>query len=129
MAIRIEDVAKTDFSEVAGDERIGPVTPGDVLREEFMAPLGLSARALARDLKIPANRISAILAGGRAITAETAILLSERLGTSPEFWLHLQMMDDLEEARRKLLSIGTPRILWAENTNSGKTLPQHKVER
>ena len=100
MAIRTEDLAKTDLSEVAGDTRIGPVTPGDVLREEFMAPLGLSARALARDLKVPSNRISAILAGARGITAETAILLGERFCTSPEFWLNLQMMHDLEEARR-----------------------------
>ena len=102
MAIPIEDVAKTDFSDVAGHKRIGPVTPGDILREEFMVPLGLSARALARDLKVPSNRISAILAGGRSVTAETAILLSERFGTSPEFWLNLQMMHDLEEARRHM---------------------------
>ena len=102
MAIPIEDVAKTDFSDVAGRKRIGPVTPGDVLREEFMVPLGLSARALARELEVPSNRISAILAGDRGVTAETAILLSERFGTSPEFWLNLQMMHDLEEARRHM---------------------------
>ena len=102
MAIRIEDVAKTDFSDVASSKRIGAVTPGDVLREEFMVPLGLSARALARDLKVPSNRISAILAGDRGVTAETAILLGERFGTSPEFWLNLQMMHDLEEARRHM---------------------------
>ena len=56
-------------------ERIGPVTPGDVLREGFMAPLGLSARASARELGVPSNRITAILAGD--VTAETAILLGE----------------------------------------------------
>jgi addiction module HigA family antidote len=87
MAIRIEDVAGTDFSDVAGTERIGPVTPGDVLREEFMVPLGLSARALARELGVPSNRITAILAGDCGITAETAILLGGRFGTSAEFWL------------------------------------------
>ena len=102
MAIRIEKVARMDFSDVAGAERIGPVIPGDVLREEFMVPLGLSARALARELGVPSNRITAILAGDRGVTAETAILLGERFGTSPEFWLNLQTAHDLEEARRHM---------------------------
>jgi hypothetical protein len=59
MAIRIEDVTGMDFSDVAGPERIGTVTPGDVLREDFMIPLGLSARALAREINVPSNRITA----------------------------------------------------------------------
>lgn len=100
MAIRTEDVAGMDFSDVAGTRRIGVMTPGDVLREEFMVPLGLSARALARELGVPSNRITAILAGNRGVTAETAILLGERFGTSAEFWLNLQMMHELEQARR-----------------------------
>jgi antitoxin HigA-1 len=102
MAISIEDVAAMDFSDVAGSRRIGAVTPGDVLREEFMVPLGLSARALARELGVPSNRITSILAGDRGVTAETAILLGERFGTSAEFWLNLQMMHELEEARRHM---------------------------
>ena len=102
MAIRIEDVAGMDFSDVAGPERLGPVTPGDVLREEFMKPLGLSARALAREIGVPSNRITAILGGDRGITAETAILLGERFGTSPEFWLNLQMMHELELALQNM---------------------------
>ena len=102
MTIRMDDVASMDFSDVAGPERIGPVTPGDVLREDFMLPLGLSARALARALNVPSNRITAILAGTRRVTAETAILLGERFGTSAEFWLNLQTMHDLEEARHHM---------------------------
>ena len=102
MTIRTEDVAGIDFSDVASRERIGAVTPGEVLREEFMTPLGLSARALARDLGVPSNRITAILSGGRAITAETAILLGERFGTSAEFWCNLQMLHELEQARRHM---------------------------
>ena len=102
MAIRTEEVAGLDFSDVAGSDRIGPVTPGEVLREEFMVPLGLSGRALARELGVPSNRITEIVAGERAITAETAILLGERFGTSAEFWLNLQMADDLEAARRRM---------------------------
>jgi addiction module HigA family antidote len=102
MAIRAEDVAQLDFSDVAGSEHIGPVTPGEVLREEFMVPIGLSARALAREMGVPSNRITAILTGDRGVTAETAILLGERFGTSAEFWLNLQMAHDLEEARRHM---------------------------
>jgi antitoxin HigA-1 len=102
MAIRIEDVGRNDFSDVASNERIGPVPPGEVLREEFMVPLGLSARALARELRVPSNRISSIVGGVRNITAETAILLSERFGTSAEFWMNLQMQHDLDEARRRM---------------------------
>jgi addiction module HigA family antidote len=102
VSIHTEDVAELDFSDVAGTERIGPVTPGQVLRVEFMAPLGLSGRALARQLGVPSNRITEIIAGERAVTAETAILLGERFGTSAEFWLNLQTAHDLEEARRRM---------------------------
>ncbi len=100
MTIRTEDIAGLDFSDVAGTEQVGPVTPGDVLREEFMVPLGLSGRALARELGVPSNRITEIVAGERSVTAETAIMLGERFGTSAEFWLNLQMAHDLELARR-----------------------------
>jgi addiction module HigA family antidote len=102
MAIRTEDVAGLDFYDVAGTGRIGPVTPGEVLREEFMRPLGLSGRALARELGVPSNRITEIVAGGRAISAETAIMLGERFGTTAEFWMNLQVAHDLEQARRHL---------------------------
>jgi addiction module HigA family antidote len=102
MAIWIEDVATTDFSDVASNRRIGTVTPSDVLREEFMVPLALSARALARELGVPSNRITTILAGSRGMTAETPILLGERFGTSAEFWMNLQMMHELGEARRDM---------------------------
>jgi antitoxin HigA-1 len=102
VSIRAEDVPGLDLSDVACAERIGPVVPGEVLREEFMTPLGLSGRALARELGVPSNRITEIVAGERAITAETAILLAERFGTTAEFWLNLQSAHDLEMARRRL---------------------------
>jgi len=102
MAINADLAAEMDFSDVATDERVGPVTPGEVLREEFMEPLGLSGRALARELGVPSNRVTEIVAGERSITAETAILLGKRFRTSAEFWLNLQMMHDLEEARRRI---------------------------
>jgi addiction module HigA family antidote len=62
----------------------------------------LSARALSRELGVPSNRITSILTDDQGITAETAILLGERFGTSAEFWLNLQVMHELEEARRRM---------------------------
>jgi addiction module HigA family antidote len=63
---------------------------------------GNPARSLARELGVPSNRITEIVAGGRAVSADTAIRLGERFATSAEFWLNLQMAHDLEEARRHL---------------------------
>jgi len=102
MSIPAEDVAGLDFSDVAGSKRIAPVTPGEVLREEFMVPLGLSGRALVRQLGVPSNRITEIIAGERTVTVETSILLGDPFRTSAAFWLNLQMMHDLEQARRHM---------------------------
>jgi addiction module HigA family antidote len=76
-----------------------PVHPGEVLKEEFMGPLGLSANALARAIRVPANRISAIVNADRSITADTALRLAKALGTTPDFWLNLQKQYDLDHAR------------------------------
>lgn len=75
-----------------------PIHPGTILRAEFLEPLGISARSLARNLGWPANRVTAIINGERRITAESAIALAARLGTSAEFWMHLQTAHDLEVA-------------------------------
>jgi addiction module HigA family antidote len=98
--IRREDLPKMDFSQDATGEKLPLVTPGEVLREDFLLPLGFSGRALAADLGIPANRVTEIIAGRRAITAETALMLGERFGTTAEVWMGLQMAHDLEQARR-----------------------------
>lgn len=79
-----------------------PIHPGEVLKEEFMEPLGLSANALARVLRVPANRISAIVGGARSVTADTALRLARALGTTPDFWLNLQKQYDLDCARDEL---------------------------
>ena len=78
---------------------IEPVHPGEVLREEFLVPLGLSASALAARLGVPANRISMIAAGKRAITGDTALRLAAEFGTTPEFWMNLQGQYEIEMAR------------------------------
>jgi addiction module HigA family antidote len=102
MTIKREDVGTLDLSDVVTGERLTPVTPGDVLLRDFMEPLGLSARALARDLNVPPNRITEIINGERAVSAETALLLGRRFETSPEFWMGLQMAHDLEVAKTNL---------------------------
>lgn len=76
--------------------------PGEMLREEFLAPLGLSQNALAMKIRVPATRIGDILHGRRGITPDTALRLSRFFGNSPEFWLNLQQMHDLSKARMEL---------------------------
>ncbi|MEQ8282639.1 MAG: HigA family addiction module antitoxin [Parvibaculum sp.] len=76
-----------------------PIHPGEVLVEDFMAPLGLSANALAKRLGVPANRVSAIVGGKRDVSPDTALRLERASGSSAEFWLNLQARYDLETAR------------------------------
>ena len=72
-----------------------PIHPGEILREEFLVPMEMSANALAKALHVPANRISAILGEKRGVTADTALRLSRFFGTTPEFWMNLQATYDL----------------------------------
>src|SRR5674476_229480 len=74
------------------------IHPGEILSEEFLKPMNISAYKLSKDIGIPQTRTSAILKGVRAITADTALRLSLYFGTSPKFWLGLQDDFDLEEA-------------------------------
>jgi len=73
--------------------------PGEILSEEFLQPLGMSAHALAMALRVPATRIGAIVKGERSVTADTALRLARFFATSPEFWINLQAMHDLTKAR------------------------------
>ncbi len=79
--------------------RMPPVHPGEMLREEFMVPLGLSANALALALRVPATRISEIVNERRGISGDTAIRLGRYFRMGPEFWMNLQAHYDLELAR------------------------------
>jgi antitoxin HigA-1 len=74
--------------------------PGEVLREEYLVPLGLSARALAKDLDVPANRLTEIMRGTRDVSADTAIRLGRYFRTDPRFWLNLQAAYDLSKAEK-----------------------------
>jgi addiction module HigA family antidote len=84
-------------------KELNPITPGEILREEFMIPLGISQNKLARDLDVPVGRIHDILKGRRTITPDTALRFSVYFKTTPEFWLNLQSRFDLKIARRDLL--------------------------
>lgn len=93
----------TDLAEATTEERLAPVTPGDVLRDEFMVPLGLSARAVTHEIGVPPNRVTGIINGDRAVSAATALLLEARFGASAEFWLNLQTAHGLEVARERVV--------------------------
>lgn len=73
--------------------------PGEILREEYLRPLNLSARAVAKALGVPPNRVTEIMRGKRDVTADTAIRLGRYFGTDPRFWLNLQAAHDLSKAQ------------------------------
>ncbi|MFN3341408.1 MAG: HigA family addiction module antitoxin [Flavobacteriales bacterium] len=81
-------------------KRIRNIHPGEVLLEEFLLPMAITAYKLSKDISIPQTRISEILKGNRRITADTALRLARYFGTSPKFWMGLQDDYDLEEEMR-----------------------------
>lgn len=84
------------------EERLLPVHPGEILLEDFMKPLGISQYRLAKDIGVPPLRISQIVRGQRAITADTALRLARYFGTSAGVWLRLQAGYDLEVAEAQI---------------------------
>ncbi len=106
MSIKREDVeaGRVDFSDIRNPRAkpIRPSHPSEILRDEFLAPLRITAYRLAKDIGVPVTRIAAILAGSRAVTADTALRLGRYFGMSAEFWLGLQEQYDLDKARAEL---------------------------
>ncbi len=82
--------------------RLKNIHPGEVLQEEFLAPLGITAYRLSKDISIPQTRISQIIKGHRRVTADTALRFSKYFGNSPKFWLGLQDDFDIEEEQLAL---------------------------
>jgi len=82
--------------------RLSPITPGELLQEEFLEPLGISHYRLAKAIGVPASRISEIITGQRAITADTDLRLCRVLGLSPGYWLRAQAAHDTELASAEL---------------------------
>ena len=83
-------------------KRLSPVTPGEMLSEEFLKPMGISQYRLAKDIGVPAQRIGEIVAGRRAITADTDLRLCRYFGLSDGWWLRGQVRFDMERARDDL---------------------------
>ncbi len=104
MSIRIEDLATTDFRTVtvAGGKRIAPTSPGEMLREEFLKPMGVTNYRLAKEIDVPAQRIGDIIAGKRGITADTDLRLCRFFGLTDGWWLRLQGDYDMRLARAAL---------------------------
>jgi addiction module HigA family antidote len=101
-------------------ELLDPITPGEILREDFMEPMGLSINRLARDLVVPPNRISGIVNGKRAITADTALRLQLYFKIEAQFWLNLQSEHDLRIIKRKIWSDIERRILPVQDMQAIK---------
>ena len=85
-----------------------PTHPGEMLLEEFLRPAGITQVELAARMGVPIQRVNAVIAGRRAVTAETAILLSRALGTTPALWLNLQIAVDLWDAEHRLARSRVP---------------------
>ena len=87
---------------MSNKELLEPIAPGEILREDFMEPLGISINQLSRDIAVPPNRISEIVNGKRGITADTALRLERYFGVEAQFWLNLQSEYDLRVIKRKI---------------------------
>lgn len=98
------DVEIVDYHEepLMPRKKLPPITPGEVLLEEFLKPLEVSQYQLAKDVGVPPRRINEIVLGKRAVTAGTALRLARYFGTSDRFWLNLQARHDLETEKDRL---------------------------
>lgn len=97
---------------------LDPISPGEILREDFMEPLQLSSNQLSRELSVPPNRITEILNGKRGITADTALRLERYFGVEAQFWLNLQSEYDLRRMRRKIGEDIEKRIMPARSLSA-----------
>jgi len=86
-------------------KKLAPITPGEILKEEFLEPMGISQYRLAKEIGVPAGRIGQIVAGQRAITADTDLRLCKFFGLSDGYWLRAQAAYDTEVARAKLAPV------------------------
>ncbi len=93
--------------------RVAPITPGELLKEEFLAPMGISQYRLAKEIGVPAQRIGEIIAGRRAITADTDLRLCRFFGLSSGYWLRAQAAHDTEVVERELAPVLKRTRPWA----------------
>lgn len=102
MTINRKDLHNIDFSEVTTGNTIASATPGQILKTEFLDPMGITQYRLAKSIEVPPQRIGAIISHGRAITADTDLRLCHFFKLSEGFFLRLQAQHDLEVARAGL---------------------------
>lgn len=99
---RTTTVVEPNANVGAGDDRLPPVHPGEILREDFLAEMGVSLYRLAKATGMPIQRVSAVVNERRAITGDTALRLGRYFGVDPQWWMNMQAHFDLEVARRQL---------------------------
>ena len=99
MSTKLKSSTITAPRRKATKDRLPPIHPGEMLREEFLVPMGLSANALALAIRVPATRVNEIVNERRGITADTALRLGRFFRMTPEFWMNLQSHYDLECVR------------------------------
>jgi addiction module HigA family antidote len=100
--------------------RLKPISPGELLLEEFLRPMGISQYRLAKEIAVPAQRISAIVAGKRSITADTDLRLCRFFGLSNGYWLRAQVAYDTEIAQDEMREILENIRPWSERTDAAK---------
>jgi addiction module HigA family antidote len=105
------------------------VTPGELLREEFLKPMGISQYRLAKEIGVPAQRIGEIVAGRRAITADTDLRLARFFGLSHGYWLRAQAAHDSEVAQRALAATLAKIRPWVATRPRGARAPQGQMRR
>jgi addiction module HigA family antidote len=110
-------------------KKLDPITPGEILSEEFLKPMGLSQYRLAKEIGVPAQRISEIVSGKRSITADTDLRLCHFFGLSNGYWLRAQAAHDIEVAELKLAPVLKKIRPWTEyvakQNSSSDTHPAH----
>ena len=104
MSIHVDQIGKTDFSDVA-DGELEPVHPGEILLQDFLKPMGISQYRLAKDIGVPQRRISEVVSGKRAITPDTGLRLSRYFGVNDGFWVGLQADYEMARTRKSLQDI------------------------
>jgi addiction module HigA family antidote len=104
MSIKREDLdaGRVDLTDVTTGKRLPLIHPGEILRDDFLAPMKISVYSLAQAIKVPRSRVNDIVLCRRGVTVDTAFRLARYFGTSPEFWINLQARHDLDAADRKL---------------------------
>ncbi|MBN6744144.1 HigA family addiction module antitoxin [Acidithiobacillus ferrooxidans] len=107
MSIRVEEIEKMDFSDVANLRagRSVPIHPGEILLEDFLKPMGITQYRLAKELCVPQLRIGEIVIGKRAVTPDTGLRLSQFFGMSDDFWVGLQIDYDLAVTRHAMQAV------------------------